>query len=221
MITEVSTCPRCDTSLQKSYRFCPGCGSYLDSDFLSNQLLQVLNSQREGSNWKAMEKLKDLTQTYPGSALVHKLLGNLYFHLGMLDWAIDHYWRAIEIDKNYVDAHYDLGIAYYHHARIDEAIDEFLEVLRLDPDYHAAHYRLGICYQHASKHNAAIQHLKEATVVTPEYVMAFYHLGAIYFEQNKLDEAESAFNKVLTEDPNDISSVGYLKCIEAARKKKR
>ncbi len=176
-------------------------------------LQEILDFQRRGETWKAMTALKDLAQAHPHNALYQKLLGNIYFHMGLLDWAIDYYRQAIQRDPNYIDAHYDLGVALYHRARVHAATEAFQRVLELDPDYHAAHYRLALCYQHLGKLNAAIQHFVESTVVTPEYVMAHYHLGEIYFEQGEFEKAETAFRRVLEEDPQDSASAKYLERI--------
>lgn len=206
-------CPQCEKQLQQDYNFCPHCGYYLNSNFLDSRLREVLNSQRQGDTWRAMEQLKELTSAHPDNTLFHKLLGNIYFHMGLLDWAIDYYKQAIELDPAYIDAHYDLGVAYYHRARVNEAITEFQEVLNLDQDYHAAHYRLGLCYHHIGKLNAAVHHLLESTVVTPEYVMAHYHLGVIHYKQGDFDKAEISFKRVMNEDPEDTASAKYLELI--------
>lgn len=183
------------------------------SETLETRLMNILNYQREGNTWRSMEQLKELCHAHPENALFHKLLGNIYFHMGLLDWAIDYYQKAIEIDGNYIDAHYDLGVAFYHRARVNEAISEFQAVIQLDPDYHSAHYRIGLCYHHIGKLNAAIHHLLESTVITPEYVMAHYHLGVIYYKQGDFAKADIEFRKVLEEDPEDLSSARYLDLI--------
>jgi len=208
-----SSCPHCGSTIENAFKFCPACGINLNQNLLDLRLKEVLHYQRHGQNWQAMEQLKELANSYPGDAYIHKLLGNTYFHMGLLDWAIDIYQRALAIDKNYIDAHYDLGVAFYHRARMQDAITEFLSVLKLDPDYHAAHYRIGLCYHHAGQFNAAIHHLLESTVVTPEYVMAHYHLGVLYFKQGEFKKAKLEFKRVLDEDPNDTSSAKYISII--------
>jgi len=177
-------------------------------------LLNILNFQRNGDTWRAMERLKQMCQEHPKNALFHKILANIYFNMGLIDWAVDYYQKTIEIDPNYIDAHFELGIAYYHRARIKDAIDEFQTVLQLDPQYHSAHYRLGLCYHHAGKLNAALHHLHESTVITPEYIMAHYHLGVIYYKQEEFEKAQAEFRRVLEEDPENFTSARYLELIK-------
>jgi tetratricopeptide (TPR) repeat protein len=207
------TCPHCGKEIKNDFKFCPACGILLSHNLLDIRLKQVLNYQRQGKNWQAMEYLKELSASCPDDAYIHKLLGNTYFHMGLLDWAIEAYRRALKVDVNYLDAHYDLGVALYHRARVNEAIAEFQTVLKLDPDYHAAHYRIGLCYHHAGQLNAAIHHLLESTVVTPEYVMAHYHLGVMYYKQEEYKKAELAFQRLMQEAPDDTASAKYLSLI--------
>ncbi|NIR48211.1 tetratricopeptide repeat protein [candidate division KSB1 bacterium] len=182
----------------------------MEANQINSRLIDIFNYQRQGDTWKAMRDLKELVQAHPRDTIYHKLLGNTYFHMGLLDWAIDYYNQAIEIAPDYIDAHYDLGVALYHRARVNEAIKEFQTVLELDPDYHAAHYRIALCYQHVGKLNAAIHHFLESTVVTPKYVMAHYHLGEIYYEQGEFEKAENSFKRVMQEDPQDAASAKFL-----------
>lgn len=212
-------CPCCGTDIQKSCKFCPECGSYLLNNFLQLGIIRAMDYQRKGQSWNAMEQLKQLTENYPQNAHVHKSLGNIYFHMGMLDWAIDSYRKAIQLDSDYIDAHHSLGGALYHRGHVPEAVTEYQTVLKLDPDYHAAHYRIGLCYHHVGKLNAAIHHFIESTVVTPEYVMAHYHLGVIHYKQGDLEKAEHEFRQVLQADPQDMACVKYLDLISEQLKK--
>ncbi len=181
---------------------------------MSTYLTSALQHQAEGDNWQAMSILKQLSEEHSASPLFHKLLGNTYFHMGLLDWAIDSYNQAIKLDPKYIDARYDLGVALYHHGRITKAISEYQDVLHTDPDYHAAHYRIGLCYKQVGRFGAAIHHLLEAIAVTPEYVMAYFHLGEIYFEQEEYDKAKMSFRRLLREEPGHASS-NYLRLIES------
>jgi tetratricopeptide (TPR) repeat protein len=213
MNTTRETCPQCDIKLDKSFKFCPNCGVYLTDHQLNERIRQVLEKQSQGNSWQGMQQLKELAHDFPDNAMVHKLLGNVYFHMGLLGWATDCYQAALRVDPGYIDAHYDLGVALYHRARVNDAIQEFLTVLKLDPDYHAAHYRIGLCYRHVGKLNVAVHHLLESTVITPDYVMAHYHLGEIYFQEEEFEKALNSFQRLLKEHPQHEASARYLQLI--------
>lgn len=174
---------------------------------------EVLEFQRQGKTWEAMKSLKRLAAEQPDKAFHSRMLGNLYFHMGVLDWAIEYYQRAIEVDPNYIDAHYDLGVASYHRGRVQDAIRSFQRVLSLDPNYHAAHYRIAICYLHTNQFNVAAQHFAEVIAITPEYAMAHFHLGVIYFKQQAYNKAKHEFMHVLRQNPDDVACASYLELI--------
>ncbi len=189
----------------------------MDKDKEKLQFQEVLQSQARGESWEAMKKLKELAVKDPQNAFYQKLLGNIYFHMGLLDWAIDYYQKAVKIGENYIDAYYDLGVSYYHRGKIKFAITEFERALQLDPEYHAAHYRLGICYQHVGSIEKATHHFIESTIVTPEYVMAHFHLAEIYYEMGELDKAENSCEKVLEENSEDKAGKNLLAKIKSKK----
>lgn len=108
---------------------------------------------------------------------------------GQLDQAIEEFKKAIAIDGNYADAHYNLGMIYHMKAaqennistrdlntnfptqsykkkwenieKLDLAINEFNEVLRLEPNAADAHLKLGLLYDNKGDiDNAMIEYRK-------------------------------------------------------------
>lgn len=204
-------CQRCGTKNEPSYKFCHECGNFLREDRASERILLALDYERRGQPEEAVRQLKAVIEANPKNAHAQKLLGNVYFHMGLLDWAIEAYRAAVSTDGEYIDAYYDLGVALYHRARMQEAIDAFQRVLKLDPEYHAAHYRLGVCYHHAGNLEKAIEHFTHSLTLTPEYVMAHYHLGVMYLKSEAdLEKAATEFKKVLEEAPSDAASAAHL-----------
>jgi type IV pilus assembly protein PilF len=61
-------------------------------------------------------------------------LGKVYFALGKYDLAIDEYKRALELNAEYVNAHYNLGLVYLKTNNNRAAQSAFREVIRLAPD---------------------------------------------------------------------------------------
>ncbi|RMD91101.1 MAG: tetratricopeptide repeat protein [Calditrichaeota bacterium] len=213
-------CPHCGQTIKPAFHFCPQCGLHLVENQPVLNLLNALDQQRRGQAWKALEELKELARLFPKNAHVHKLLGNQYFHLGQLDWAIFSYLRAIDLDHEYIDAYYDLGVAYYYRGSIKKATEAYQKVLQLNPAYHAAHYRIALCYYHSGQLNVAAQHFQQTIASTPEYVMAHYHLGVIYYKLGNYEKAVDEFKQVLKENPDDVASAKYLKMITEASDQK-
>ena len=69
----------------------------------------------------AEKHFRDAFELYPNRAQTHMLYGNFLSKNGQRDKAIESYKRAIELDPNYAEGHYNLGLAYYHQKKYDLA----------------------------------------------------------------------------------------------------
>lgn len=69
----------------------------------------------------AERHFRDAFGLYPDRAPTHMLYGNFLSKSGQRDKAIESYKRAIELDPNYAEGHYNLGLAYYHLKKYDLA----------------------------------------------------------------------------------------------------
>ncbi|MBN1550991.1 tetratricopeptide repeat protein [bacterium] len=129
----------------------------------------------------------------PGQSAFNK--GTLLMGQGKIDEAIAEFKKAIAIDQDHVDAHYNLGMAYHLKAAqknninireigstfpkqtyrtkwtdVDElnlAIIEFKEVLRLQPNAADAHFKLGLLYDNKNDIQNALQEYREAIKLDP------------------------------------------------------
>jgi len=54
---------------------------------------------------------------------------------GKLSDAIGHYQRALRINPDYAEAHYNLGVALAQVGRVGEAIGHLEQALKLRPDF--------------------------------------------------------------------------------------
>jgi len=93
------------------------------------------------------EVLKDPFYATPQFAYYN--LAKIYEREGKIDEAIWEYRRALNIDRDYVDAHNSLGILYLHQGKVDLAIERFTEAARLDPRVAVYQRNLGVAYVQA------------------------------------------------------------------------
>ena len=97
--------------------------------------------------------------------------------------------KALEIDFNYADAHYNLGVAYAVKGLWDEAIEGFKEAIRSKPDYALAHYNLGVAYAVKGLWDEAIEGFKEAIRIDPDNIKAHCGLGSLYYKKGNKKKA--------------------------------
>ena len=115
---------------------------------------------------------------------------------GQLDQAIAEFKKAIAIDRNHADAHYNFVMVYHFKAaqnnkintrdlsatfptqtyrtkwtkveELDLAINEFKEVLRLQPNAADAHFKIGLLYDNKADITNAMREYREAIRLDPK-----------------------------------------------------
>src|SRR5439155_1098352 len=74
----------------------------------------------------------DLRSSY---AEAHYNLGRLLVQKGLLDEAIAHYEKALEMNPADAEAHNNLGATLFANGHVDEAIAHYRKALAIKPDY--------------------------------------------------------------------------------------
>ena len=67
--------------------------------------------------------------------------------------------RAIEINKDFVEAHYNLGVLFTETKRNEEAVSEFIKTIEIKEDYVMAHLFLGSLYLESNRKNEGKEEL--------------------------------------------------------------
>ncbi len=142
----------------------------------------------------------------PNCRLGHCYLGVVLFQKGQVDEAVAQYQKALEIDSNYVEAHYNLGNALFQKGQLDEAVIQFQKALEIDPNYVEAHYNLGNALFQKGQLDEAVIQFQKALEINPNDAEAHYNLGNALFQKGQLDEAVDQFQKALKIDPNSFAT---------------
>jgi serine/threonine-protein kinase len=75
---------------------------------------------------------------------------------GQIDKAIEKYREAIQLKKDFADAHYNLGNALRAKGQLDEAIAEYLETIQIKKDHAEVHCNLGDVLERAGRFTEAL-----------------------------------------------------------------
>ena len=104
----------------------------------------------------------------PATATDYTTRGNVLYHQGEYQRAIDMYQAALALDPLDVKARNNLGSAYLQLAMDDHAAAAFQEALRLDDAYGLAYYNLACVQARAGDADSAAAYLQQAVAITPE-----------------------------------------------------
>jgi tetratricopeptide (TPR) repeat protein len=94
----------------------------------------------------ADQEIEALVKNASGTAYVHQVFGDIYFDQHALAKADAHYHRALAMDANLSNIHFDLGEVAFELEHFDAAEQEYRQQLRLDPANAPAMARLAELY---------------------------------------------------------------------------
>src|SRR5271169_2935758 len=83
------------------------------------------------------------------------------------DQAIADYRKALELEPNDADTHYNLALALKYKGDPRQAVEEFEAALRLKPKWGDAHYGLGATWYDLKDQPAALKELRIAVGLAP------------------------------------------------------
>jgi Tfp pilus assembly protein PilF len=138
--------------------------------------------------------------------------------------------RAVELDADLTDAHYNLAIAYRKLGQEDAAIQELQRVIQLDPRDFEAHMGLGRWLGEQGRHLEASQQYEQAALLRLNSTEAWRKLAESDEAAGKARAAAGAYRRVLDllgrDDPAVLESLLRVAlqaqdgpaAVEAARK---
>lgn len=152
---------------------------------------EVMRTQRARASFKQNLEASTLN---PADASAHYNLGLIHLSRKELDAARERFTRAVEIDEDEVDSHYQLGRISRMQNRYGDAIAHFSEVVTRDPA-HAQHEiwrEIGATYLAAGQHDDALDALERFLERRQSDAEALYLKGRALAGVGRVREAADA-----------------------------
>ncbi len=135
-----------------------------------------------------------------------------------LDFSIQLFQKALELDPRYSDAYAGLGQAYatYYQlfernvSMLDKAIEYSLKAIMYDPSLPEAYAALGYAYYNKEQFDEGIEAAKKAIELDTNNFLGYWILGRIYVAIDKARNAIEMFNKVIELNPDFYTVYGDL-----------
>ncbi|MCK5533900.1 tetratricopeptide repeat protein [bacterium] len=159
-------------------------------------------------------------------------LASLYFNEGHYERALSIWQEAVDIEPNFIEAHYWLGIAFLNLDKDKEAEEEFLKILELKKrvetlhnfgsnyekalikfDYALVYNTMGYQYFKRGDLKEAFSFYEEALKINPDFAPTYSNIGGIYFSQKMYKKAKSMVEKALEFNPGNKMYKNNLKKI--------
>src|ERR1700730_11610332 len=118
------------------------------------------------------------------------------------DQAIASYRKALDLEPNDPDTHYNLALTLKYKGDAKQAVEEFEATLRLKPKWADAHYGLGATWYDLNDQAAALKELHTAIDLDQANAGAHRLLARIYLQQNDPSAAERELRRALQSKPS-------------------
>lgn len=150
------------------------------------------NAFRQKQNFKRF--LHNATVN-PNDADAHVQLGIIYLQRRQESKAVEHLNKAVEIDKNEIDANYELGKIARSNGDLQTALDHFTVVVEQNDKYALSEIwrEIGVTYFSANMLAEARDALEKYVERRSVDAEGLYHLGKVLKAQGETDRASEMF----------------------------
>jgi tetratricopeptide (TPR) repeat protein len=163
----------------------------------------------EGDTSRALKVLSAVPDS-GRSAKLYAALGATYEQRKDYKSAIDAYKRAIQLDRDNLDAIRGLAENLLNDGQIDAALDQYKVIADANPEDAQTYLRMSEIYRRQGKYDQALDNLKKAEAMVPDALEVPYNIAVVYEAQARYDEAIRILQDLLkkTEKPEGSYSQG-------------
>ena len=157
----------------------------------------------EGDTAHALQVLSSVPDA-GRSAKLYSALGAAYEQRKEYKNAIDAYKKAIQLDRDNLDAIRGLAENLLNDGQTDAALDQYKIIADANPEDAQTYLRLAEIYRRQGKYDLALENLKKADTMVPDSLEVPYNMAAVYQSQGRYDEAAKLLQDLVkkTEKPD-------------------
>ncbi|HYL91829.1 MAG TPA: tetratricopeptide repeat protein [Alphaproteobacteria bacterium] len=159
------------------------------------RLAYLYNDQ--GDSKKATEFLNSIPEEARNSK-VYSMLGDTYEQQKDFKKAIIAYTRAVELDRENLDARRGLAQNLLNDNQPEAALQQYMALEQADPQDAQAPLRIAEIYRHMGKFDLALEDLKKASALAPDSQEIPYNQALVLEALGRYDEAADTLQMLLT-----------------------
>jgi tetratricopeptide (TPR) repeat protein len=173
-----------------------------DSEEAVTTLAYLYNE--EGDTTRAAEALSSVPDA-TRSAKLYSALGYTYEQQKEYKKAITAYRKAIELDRDNLDAIRGLAQNLLNDGQTDAALEQYKIIADSNPEDAQTYLRMAEIYRRSGKFDLALEDLKKAESMVQDSMEVPYNMAAVYQAQGRYDEATAILQDLLkkTDKPDN------------------
>ena len=165
-----------------------------DSEEAVTTLAYLYNE--EGDATRAVQVLSSVPDA-GRSAKMYSALGYTYEQQKQYKQAIDAYRRAIELDRDNLDAIRGLAENLMNDGQTDAALEQYKIIADANPEDAQTYLHMAEIYRKSGKFDLALENLKKAESMVQDSIEVPYNMAAVYQAQGRFDEAAQTLSDLL------------------------
>ena len=150
----------------------------------------------EGDTTRALQVLSSVPDS-ARSAKLYAALGSTYEQRKDYKGAIDAFKRAIQLDRDNLDAIRGLAENLLNDGQTDAALDQFKVIADSNPEDARTFLRIAEIYRRQGKFDLALDSLKKAQALVPDSIEVTYNQAAVYQTMGRYDDATKLLQDLL------------------------
>ena len=164
-----------------------------------NELIKLYQSRKFD---EAETEVQNLLKHFPEDITCLNVLGDVLDRKGQTEEAIKMYQKALQINENSAETHFNMGSILHRLGRSNEARISYEKAISIKSDFLNAHFNLGLVYQNLQDSKKAIESYQNAIKLKPDFHQAIGAMGSALQAQGELDEAIEHYKKALAIQPD-------------------
>jgi tetratricopeptide (TPR) repeat protein len=150
----------------------------------------------EGDNARASQVLSGIPEA-ARSAKLYSVLGYTYEQQKQYKNAVSAYRKAIELDRENLDAIRGLAQNLLNDGQTDAALEQYKIIADSNPEDAQTYLRIAEIYRKRGKYDQALDSLKKAESMVQDSIEVPYNIAAVYQAQGRYDDAVQVLQDLL------------------------
>ncbi len=177
-----------------------------------NNLSVLLRSK--GELKEAIELQSKAVDEHPRWGLMHRNLASVLTQNREYDRAAASFEKAINLDANDIESHYNLGLILSETKpdpeSLQKALGHFQAAVQLQPRFAEAHFSIGNALYRQQKVDEAIASFRRAIESDPRHARAYNNLASLLGTKGEKEEPLRLYTQAVNIDPNYIEAYRNL-----------
>ena len=172
---------------------------------MNNKNIEELLVYFKSGKFELVKKKASLyLKEFPNNYFLHNISGITLAKQKNYLKAIKYFQKAIEINSEVPEGHYNLGNALLEMERYDESVKYFQKAIKIKPDYAKSYKNLASVYYKLNYLEGAIECYKKTIEIDKNDLDVYHKLALLYCDIGKIQDAKKKFEELIELDPSNI-----------------